>query len=47
MVVYETSSLEGIATVGTMFPDPLTTSFPDTLPSPAKVQIATALFVPE
>jgi phage tail protein X len=47
MVVYETFFPEGIATLATMFPDLLTTSFPDTSLSPARVQIATALFVPE
>jgi hypothetical protein len=37
IVAYETFSPEGIANPGTIFPDLLTTSFPDTSPSPAGV----------
>jgi hypothetical protein len=45
MVDYETLSPE--ARFSRIFLDPLNTSFPDTLPSPARVQTATILFVPE
>jgi hypothetical protein len=47
MVHYETFSTEGIVNFGKIFLDLLTTSFPNTSPSPATVQIATMVFVPE
>jgi hypothetical protein len=47
IIAYETFSPEGIAIFVTIRPGLLTTSFADTSPSPARVQIATALFVPE
>jgi hypothetical protein len=47
MVDYETFSTEGILKFGKIFLDLLTTSFPNTSPSPARVQIATFTFFPE
>jgi hypothetical protein len=47
IVHYETFSTQGILTFGKIFLDLLTTSFPNTSPSPATMQIATITFVPE
>jgi hypothetical protein len=47
MVDYETFSPEGIVNFDKIFLDLLTTSSPNTSPSPATVQIATIPFVPE
>jgi hypothetical protein len=47
MVHYENFSSEGILSFGKIFLDLLTTSFPNTSPSPARVQIAKMVFVLE
>jgi hypothetical protein len=47
MVGCETFSTEGTVKFGKIFLELLTTSFPNTSPSAAKVQMAMMLFVPE
>jgi hypothetical protein len=47
MVGSETFFTEGIVNFGKILLDLLTTSFPNTSPSPARVQIAPIPFVPE